>query len=93
MLTRSMWPLAHPDRSALQEGSKGPLLEGACDSQPLAWESRDQAVSMPHRVRIYSMTSVIYRPPCQHPLCKASTPAVTSGVLPPVTAVVLSHSM
>ena len=51
----------HPDRSVLREGSKGPLPEGACDSQPLAQESMDQAVSMPHRVRI----SPMHGPPCQ----------------------------
>ena len=35
MLKRSVWHVACPDRSALQEGSTGPLPEGACDSQPL----------------------------------------------------------
>ena len=34
MLKRGMWPVARPDWSVLQEGSKGPLPEGACDFQP-----------------------------------------------------------
>ena len=63
MLMRGVWPVAHPDRSVLEESSKGPLLEGACDSQPLAREVMDQAVSMPHRVRIHSETSLIRGPP------------------------------
>ena len=46
MLMRDPWPVDHPDRSVLQEGSKGPLPEEACDSQPLARKSMDQAVSM-----------------------------------------------
>ena len=50
MLMRGPWPVDRPDRSALQEGSKGPFPEGACDSQPLTRESMDQAVSMPHCV-------------------------------------------
>ena len=29
MLKRSMWPVAHPHKSVLQEGSKGLLPEGA----------------------------------------------------------------
>ena len=45
-------------------------------------------MSMPHRVRIYRRTSPIHRPPCYHPPCKASGPAVTREALPPVTAVV-----
>ena len=36
MHMRSMWLEAHPNRSVLQEGSKGPLPEGACDS-PIGW--------------------------------------------------------
>ena len=72
----------HPERSVLREGIKGPLPEGACDSQPLARESMDEAVSMPHRVRIYSETSPMHGPPCQHPLCKASTPVGTRGAPP-----------
>ena len=47
--------MAGPDGSVLQESSKGPFPQGACDPQPLAWESMDQA--MPHGVRIYSVTS------------------------------------
>ena len=77
MLMRGPWPVDHPDRSVLQEGSKGPLPEGACDSQPLARESMDQAVPMPHRVGTYSETSPMHGPPCQHPPCNGSTPAVT----------------
>ena len=59
MPKRSMWLLACLDRSVLQEGSKGPLPQGACDSQPLVPGSMDQAVSMPHRVSIHSETSPI----------------------------------
>ena len=70
--------MARPDRSFLQEVSKGPLPEGACDSQPLACESMYPAVFMAHRARIYSVTSSIHGLPCQQPPCKASTPAVTS---------------
>ena len=62
MLKRIVWPVARPDRSVLQEGSEGPLPKGAWDSQPLAWES--QAMSMPHHVRICSVTSPIHGPPC-----------------------------
>ena len=67
---------------------------GACDSQPLARESMDQAMSMPHRVRIYSETSPMHGPPCQHPPCKASSRAVTRGdpPPPPVTAAVRVHN-
>ena len=83
MLMRGPWPVDHPDRSVLQEGSKGPLPVGGCDSQPLAWESMDQAVSMPHRVRNCSETSSMHGPPCQHPPCKASSPAGTRGAPPP----------
>ena len=50
MLKRSVWLVARPDRPVLQEGRKGPLPEGACGTQPLAWGSMDQAVSMHHRV-------------------------------------------
>ena len=82
MLKRIVWPAAHPDRSVLQEGSKGPLPQRSCDSQPFAGESMDQAVFMPYRVRIYSVTSLVHGLPCQHPPCKASTPAVTSGAPP-----------
>ena len=53
MLKRSMWQVNCADRSVLQKVSKGPLLEGACASQPLAQESVDRVVSMPHGVRIY----------------------------------------
>ena len=84
--------MARPNRSVLQEGSKGPLPEGAFGSQPLAWGSMDQAVSMPHCVRIYSASSPIHRLPCQHPPCKASTLAVTFGALSPVTPAVRVHS-
>ena len=35
MLLRGVWPVTHHDRSVLQEDSKGPLPEGAGDSQPL----------------------------------------------------------
>ena len=89
MLTRNVWPVAHPDRSVLQEGTKGPVPEGACDSQPLAQESLDQVVAMPHHVRMYSGTSLIHGQPCHHPLCKASTLAAASGALP---ATIHSHS-
>ena len=47
---------------------------------------------MPHLVRIYGVTSPIHGPPCQHPPCKASISAVTSGALAPVTAIVRVHS-
>ena len=50
--------LARPDRSFLQE-SKESSPEGACDSQPLARESMDQAVYITRHVRIYSVTSPI----------------------------------
>ena len=75
MLMRGPWHVNHRDRLVLQEGSKGPLLQGACDSKPLARESID-------RVRIHSETSPMHGPPCQHPPCKASTPAVTRGAPP-----------
>ena len=58
----------------------------------LARGSMDQAVSMPHHVRTYSVTSLIHGPPFQHPVCKASIPVATSGALPPVTAAVRVHS-
>ena len=90
MLVRGVWPVARPDMSVLQESSKGPSLEGPCNSQPLAREVMDQAVSMPNRVRIYSEASPIRGPSSHHPPCKASAPAVTRG--PPVTAAVRVHS-
>ena len=52
----------------------------------------DQAVSMPQRAMIYSVTSLIHGLPCQLPSCKASTPPVTSRALPLVTAVMRVHS-
>ena len=63
--------------------ARDPLPEGACDSQPLAQESMDPVVSMVHHVRIYSETNPIRGPPCQHPPCKASVPAVPRGAPPP----------
>ena len=78
MLTRSMW-LALTGQSS--KGSKVPLPEGICDSQPLAWESMDHVVFIPQLVRIYSGTSPIHGPPCQHHLCKAPTLAITSRAL------------
>ena len=39
-MAKSPWMLM--SRPVLQEGSKGALPEGACDSQPLARESMDQ---------------------------------------------------
>jgi hypothetical protein len=54
MLMTCVWPVAILDASVLKEGSKGPSPEDACDSQPLARESMDQAVPMPHHVRTYS---------------------------------------
>ena len=84
--------MRHPDRSVLQEGSKGPLPEGPCDSQPLARGSMDQAVPLPYPVRGSTVgTSPRHGPPWQHPPCKASTPAVTSVPSPRVTAAVRSR--
>ena len=40
MVMRVHWLLDHT-RLVAREGSKGPLLVGACDSQPLARESMD----------------------------------------------------
>ena len=71
MLKRRMWPVARPDRSVLQKVSKGPLPEGACDSQPLAPENMDRAVPMPH-VKIYSVTSLTHGRPVS--TCRARHP-------------------
>ena len=46
---RGMWLGAHPVSSALQEGSKGPLSEGAW---PLAGECLGQTVSRPYHMSI-----------------------------------------
>ena len=76
------------DRSVLQGGSKGPLPQGACDSQPLAQESMVQAVSMPHHVTIYRVRLARYtgRPVntlrARHPpwWSPAEPPLVTAAV-------------
>ena len=83
MLKRSMWPVARPDRPILQEGSKGPSPEGACDSQPLAWGSTGQAVSMPDHVKIHSETSPIHGPPCSTPPVQAIHPSSYQWRPPP----------
>ena len=91
MLTMSMWWLALTGQSSQRQ--QGSLTRGACDSsQPLAQESMGRAVSMLHRVKFYNGTSPMRGPPCQHPACKASTRAVTSGALPLATAAMHSHS-
>ena len=80
---RRLWPLAHPVRSVLSEGSKGPFPQGARDPQPLARESLGQAAPTPRRVRISSGTSPIPGPPRHRPPCKASALVVTGGAPPP----------
>ena len=42
-MLKSVWPVDRLNRSVLQKGSKGPLPQGACNSQSLAQESMDQA--------------------------------------------------
>ena len=54
--------------------------------------SMNQAVPMPHRGRIHSGTRPKHGPPRPHPPCRASTPAVTCGALPAVTAAARVHS-
>ena len=44
---RTMWPVAHPVRLVLQEGSKGPFSEGACNPYVAFGLGLDQGISKP----------------------------------------------